>query len=284
MKELRRKETFCEKIIEFLKLVDYFDSDELNGLQGALEKWELRREWEKLKERADFFARKKEPEKAIPLYRRALQYEENASVLNNLGVQYMQISATFEGLSCMARALALEPANFTILLHYIEAAVLHGDYDKAAKGIQKAYSINPNHADIAYLLGLMSFRQNDFSTALTYFEKAIAADKTVPHYSYAAADIHLQLRQYEKALGAIEKIVLRDTAYYAKEAEIYAAWGDISRAVKSMTQIPSLGGDAALYAKLAAYHRKNYDTAKAETAIQKALSLSPENKNYRGMN
>jgi len=277
MKELRRKEQLSVKILDFLRLVDYFNEEELTILRTALEKWELRREWEKLKERGDYFARKKEPSKAIPLYKRALQYDENATLLNNLAIQYMQISATQEGLSCLTRALSLEPENFSILLHYIEAAILNGDFEKAAKAIQKAYLINPNHSDIAFLLGLMSYAQKDYPTALTYFEKAGEMDKAIPYYSYKAIDIHLQMRQYEKALAVLQKISLRDTAYYAKEAEIYAAWGDIPRAIKSMNQAPTLGNDATQYAKLASYHRLDYDTASAETTIQKALSISPEN-------
>jgi tetratricopeptide (TPR) repeat protein len=277
MKELTGREPFAVRIMDFLMLAEYFSEEELSGLKATLEKWELRREWERLKERGDWFARKKEPQKAIPLYKRALQYDENAALLNNLAIQYLQISAYQEGLSCLTRALSLEPANFSILLHYIEAAILNREFEKAAKAIKKAYAVNPNHADIAFLLGLLSYEQKDYPTALTYFEKAIEMDKTVTYYAYKAADIHLQLRQYEKALTVLQKITARDTAYYAKEAEIYAAWGDIPRAIKILTPAAFRAPDAALYAKLAAYHRQDYDTARAETAIQKAISLSPEN-------
>jgi tetratricopeptide (TPR) repeat protein len=277
MKELKRKENFSEKIVQFLRLADYFGNEEIGELKVELEKWELRREWEKLKERGDFFARKKECAKAIPLYKRALQYDENTALLNNLAVMYMQTGEYREGLSCLTRALAIDKENFAILLNYIEAAILSGDFDKAAKGIQRAYGIRPQSADIAFLLGLMSYEQKDWPAALTYFEKAIETDKTVPFYALKAADIHLQMRQYEKALAVLQKIILRDTAYYAKEAEIYAAWGDIPRAIKSMKNAPAIAVDATLYAKLAGYHRQDYDTAAAENAIQKALALSPEN-------
>jgi tetratricopeptide (TPR) repeat protein len=278
MKELSQKENFAEKVMGFLRLISYFDDDDLSVLQAALEKWEQRRGWEQLKERADYFAGKNECEKAIPLYKRALQYEENAAVLNNLAVQYMQTSAAQEGLSCLTRALSLEPANFSILLHYIEAAILNADYDKAAKAIKRAYEIDPNHADIAFLLGLMSYHQKDYPTALKYFEKAMQTDKTVPFYAYKTADIHVQMRRYEKALAALQQIAVRDTAYYAKEAEIYAAWGDVSRAITSLNFALRTGEpQAALYAKLAAYHRQEYAIERAEFAIKKALELSPDN-------
>ena len=279
MKELVRNEPFTAKVLEFLRLVDYFSDNELNRLKATLVKWELRREWEQLKERGDWFAQKNEPEKAIALYKRALQFDENVTLLNNLAVQYLQISSYSEGFSCLKRALSLEPANFSVLLHYAEAAILNKEFDKAAKAIKKADEQNPNHADISFLNGLMAYEQKDYAAALSFFEKAMETDNTVPYYAYKAADIHVQLRQYENALEVLKKVTTRDTAYYAKEAEVYAAWGDIPRAIKLIYHALAAcrEPDANLYVKLAAYHRQDYDTAKAEIAINQALRLNPDN-------
>lgn len=279
MKELTKKDNFSAKILDFLRLAEYFAEEELDGLKGELEKWEQRREWEQLKERGDYFASKNECEKAIPLYKRALQFDENAAIFNNLAVQYMQLDATAEALSCLTKALMLEPKNFSILLHYIEAAILNGSFDKAAKGLKKAYSLQPDNADISYLLGLMSFEKKDYPAALAYFEKAIETDKTVAYYVFKAVDIHLQMRQYEKALETLQKVTARDTAYYAKESEIYHAWGDIPRAIRSMSGALALTRDpeATQYARLASYHRQDYDMKMAEIVIKKALALAPEN-------
>jgi tetratricopeptide (TPR) repeat protein len=276
MKELRKTEPFAARILEFLRLANYYGESELHELKATLEKWEQRREWEQLKERADVFAHKNEPEKAIPLYKRALQFDENAPLLNNLGVQYLQTNAIKEGLSCLTRALSLEPSNFSVLLHYIEAAILNGKFDKAEKSLKKAREMNPAHPDIAFLLGLMAYEQKDYPAALANFEQAIAADNTVPFYTHKAVDVHLQMRQYEKALSILQTAPFKDTG--EKEAEIYAAWGDLPRAVKSMQNAIAAAPEpsAAAYAKLAAYHRQDYDTTRAEQAIQKALSLNPE--------
>jgi tetratricopeptide (TPR) repeat protein len=277
MRELTKKEPFTAKILDFLGLIDYFAEKEIKALQTTLQKWEQRRDWEQLKERADHFANRKEPAKAIPLYKRALQFDENAQILNNLGIQYMQIASTSEALSCITRALSLEPANFDILLHYIEAAILNGSYEKAAKAIKKAYDQDPNCPDIAFMLGLMSYQQKDYPTALTYFEKAMETDKTVAHYAHKAVDLHLQMRQYEQALTTLERLTHHDAAFHAKKAEIYAAWGDNSRAIKSMTTAAAIEPEAINYAKLAAYHRQDYEPRHAETAITKALAIAPEN-------
>jgi tetratricopeptide (TPR) repeat protein len=278
MKELVNTDPFNLRIMGFLRLANYFGEDELHGLQTILEKWEQRREWEKLKERADLFARRSEPEKAIPLYKRALQFEENAPLLNNLGVMHLQANEPKEGLSYLTRALSLEPNNLEILLHYIEAAIMNASFDKAAKALRRAHQAAPKRAEISYLLGLMAYEQKDFPAALPYLEKAIEIDGVTAFYTFKAVDLHLQMRQYEQALAALQRLETKDPAYHEKEAEIYAAWGDIPRAVKSMQNAISATKDptATAFAKLAAYHRQDYDPA-AKSAIEKALALSPEN-------
>ena len=277
MRELRGTAQFTDKIMGFLRLADYFNAEEIESLRPALEKWEQRFEWEQLKERADFFAQKNEPEKAVELYRRALEYEENAAVLNNLGVQLMMLHDTREALNALTRALSIAPHNFDILLHYIEAAILNASFDRASRAIEKAQQINPSHADVVFLIGFMAFKQKDYATALMYFEKASEADRSVTFYAFKIADIYLNTRRFEKALEALQKTTTRDAAYYAKEAEIYTAWGDVPQAIKSMTLACAKEPNAINYARQAALYRKDYDIARAEIAISRAMKLSPEN-------
>ncbi|MCL2217468.1 MAG: tetratricopeptide repeat protein [Defluviitaleaceae bacterium] len=280
MKELARKEPFTQRVLDFLRLTEYFSKDELTALQASLEAWEMRREWEKLRERGDYFVNRGEPGKAISLYKRALQYEENATLLNNLSVAYMQTGAPKDALSCLIKALRLSPRNFKILLHCIEAAILSGSFDDAVRLLKKAHNSNPSHADISFLTGLMFWEKKDYSAALEYFGKAIEADPGLPYYTYKIVDVHLAMRQYEKALNALESLTNRDVSYYTKASEIYAASGDIPGAIKSMRKAIDASRDktpdAVLYAKLAGYYRQDYDPRRAEENIQKALSIDPE--------
>ena len=290
MKELALQEPFTKRMLDFLRLADYFDREELEGLRSSLEAWEMRREWEKLKERGDYFTSKGEPAKAIPLYKRALQYDENAALLNNIAVAYMQLGENRDGLSTLTKALTIDPESHDILLHYIEAAILSDNFDKAAKALKKAHSMRPECTDIAFLVGLMSYQQKDYHNALTYFGKAMESDSTVPHYVYKTVDVHLTLRQYEKALETLRQIATPDAAYHTKEAQLYAAWGDIPQAIKSMnraiqfvTKEPEIAYEGAAYSeaflctKLAGYYRQDYNFGKAEEAIQKAIAADPEN-------
>ncbi|MCL2840477.1 MAG: tetratricopeptide repeat protein [Defluviitaleaceae bacterium] len=278
MKELTRKEPFTQRIIDFMQLTEYFSSEEISTLKISLEKWEQRREWEKLRERGDYFVNRGEPSKAIPLYKRALQYEENSTLFNNIGVAYLQLGAAKDAYPYFMKALRKSPRNFSILLHCAEAAILSGHFEDATKFLKKAQNNHANHADIPFLNGLMAWEKKDYTNALAYFSKAIDTDSNVPHYTYKIVDAHLSMRQYEKARKALESITIRDVSYYTKLAELYAAWGNIPRAINASIQATEAAEtpDAVLFAKLAGYYRQDYDPNRAEEAIEKALSINPE--------
>ena len=272
-----------KQILDFLQLIEYFDAAQLNSLQATLEAWEHRCEWEKLKERADHLVKRGEPSKALLLYKRALQLEENVALLNNIGVVYMQLSAPEDAVNHLARACAIAPGNVSVLLHYIEATILNKEYVSAEQALSTVEQLAPDRAEIPFLHGLMAYGQKNYAKALTYYEKAIKLDQTTPYYIYKMADVHKTVRQYKKALDILMTVPYKDSNYYVKEAEIHAAAGDISEALRCMRSATSADGrnDANLWAKLAEYYRHDYDWQMAEKAISYALNLAPDNDKVR---
>jgi len=273
MKELTKEKHL--QILDFLGLVDYFSAQELDTLKQTLQKWELRNEWEKLKERADFLVSRGEPIKALPLYKRALKYEENAALLNNIAIACMQLSAPKVAVSYLARAKTIEPDNQDILLHYVEAAILNHQYENA----EAVLLTLPDSADVLFLRGLMAFEQKNYVKALSFYEKAAEANPKLPYYKYKAADVlGLRLRQFDKALQTLQTIDVKDAPYYVKEAEIHSAAGDVPASLKCMRKATEAGENSAtLWAKLAEYYRKDYDWRRAEKAITHAVTLAPDN-------
>jgi len=281
MKDIARgKQPATTRLLEFLQLVDYFNQSEIDSLKQTLDAWALRREWEKLKERADDLVGRGEPMQALPIYKRALQLEKNAVLLNNIGIAYMHLNLHKDALHHLARALELDAQNHKILLHYIEAAILAHQYEDATTALATAAEIAPDCADIPFLHGLLALEQKNYTQALAYFADAIKQDLQVPHYAYKMADTHKAMRQYQKALEVLESIKNHaDTS--KKEAEIHAAAGDIPAAIACMRKATGATNDANLWAKLAMYHRQNYDWQNAKEAIDHALNLSPENDKVR---
>ena len=278
MKELTKTEPFTERILDFLRLIDYFNNEELENLQEKLIAWEERREWEKLKERADHLISRGEPAKALALYKRALQYDENPILLNNMGVAYMQLSQPKEALRRLTRALTLDTKNTDILLHYIEAAILSKNYDNATAALKKAEATMPSNSDIPFFYGLMAYYKKDYTLALKHFSAATEINPQIPHYVYKIADVHKAIRQYDKALSTLNQVTQKDSTYYAKQAELYASAGDIPAAIRSMQNaVKPETADANLWARLAGYYRQDYDPKRAEESIKKAINLAPDN-------
>ena len=282
MKELTHIEVFMERMLSFLQLIDYFSKAEIAELKTNLQAWEERREWEKLKERADFFARRGEPIKALPLYKRALGYEENSVVLNNIGVICMQLHNHAEAVQYLARAVEFDKNNLSILLAYAEATILSKQYEHANETLKLAESSNPNCADIPFMRGLMAFGQNHYIKALGYFEKAWNANQDTPAYAYKIVETYIKIREHSKALALLEQIKKRDADYYATKADVYADENmrDFPAAIKALNQAleidSSESSNAKLWVKLAKYYRLNYDLERAETAIVTALHHAPD--------
>lgn len=283
MKEIKRIEIFSRRMLAFLRLVDYFDEAELDSLRADMEQWEKRLEWEKLKERADYLVTRGEPDKALVLYRRALQYGENTALLNNAGVAYMQLEAYAEAYNRLSRAIALEPDNTELTLHFAEAAIYRQSFDDACAALEKAAILSPGHRDIPFLYGIMYYEQGDYPQSIWYLEEAIALRETPePHFVYRLADVYMRMRKYEKALEVLERIADKDVDFYVKQAELYAGSHNIPAAIKSMKQaLLQQGGDADLRVKLAMYHRLDYDLTSAGTEITRALAIDPENEHAR---
>ena len=283
MKELAQRDAFSERVLNFLQIIDYFNKTELAELETNLRTWEERLEWEKLKERGDFFAHRGELNKALALYKQALQYEENVIILNNAGVVCMQMQSYEEAVIYLSRAIAFlsSQPNLTILLSYIEALILNGNYDKAETSLENASRIDPQCSDIPFMYGLMEFEQKQYTKALLQFKRAIEfnaeSSQEIPLYVYKMVEVYCATRQYDKAVEALEQVTIRDEVYYSHEATLHAVSGDIPAAIKSMNMAIKNGTpNANLWAKLASYYRLNYDTEHAETAITTALHLDPD--------
>ena len=92
--------------------------------------------------------------------------------------------------------------------------------DDAQKLFDKLLEMYPNDSDNYYNLGVVFYQKKQFNTALDYFLKAIAMDKNLDSYLYAAM-IYRELGNKEQALKYFRERVKRMTGeddYYAREA------------------------------------------------------------------
>jgi tetratricopeptide (TPR) repeat protein len=284
MKELTRVGSFNQRMLGFLQLADYFSDRDLKSISQELTQWEMRMEWENLKERADDLINRSEPAKALTLYHRALQYGENAALLNNIGVAHMQSGAYKDAFLCLTRALVLDKAtDLRIVLHYAEAAAYCRYYDKVEEALAAAKGSKGHQADVAYIKGLTAFERCLWPEAIACFEQAIELTAGgVPLYVFKLADVYLHMRLFEKALAALERVAKKEMDYFVKQAELHGLSGNAPAAAKCIQRALVLKeNDASLWTKLAMYRRMDYDLTMADAAINKALSIAPENEYAR---
>jgi len=115
------------RILGFLQLAPFFDSEEIAEASLKLEAWEKAQAWEKLKRKADNLVKSKSGYKGINLYKglnlykQALELEERPELLNNAAVACMKLGMFKEAIEYLQRATTLAPDNKKIEMHLAEA-------------------------------------------------------------------------------------------------------------------------------------------------------------------
>ena len=288
LKEIAKTEVFSERMLNFLEITDYFDKSELAVLKPQLVRWERRLEWETYKERADDLIKRGEPDKAIPLYHRSLQFDKNIPVLNNLSIAYMQVESYKNACFFLEQALELDKDNWELVLHYAEALLHDKRIEEGTEAIELAAAISPKEAkvDILYLRGELSLRKGEYDNAISFFEQAIALSPQ-DQYVFRLSDVYTWRRQFEKALEVLNRFIpdpLREQniACLIKEAELHSLSGNLFGAIQAIKKALEIKpGHAELWVRLARYLRLDYNLPKAEEAISKAISLDAHNERTR---
>ena len=282
IKEVSRQPTFSSRILSFLGLTDFFDEDELEFLKSRLEQWEARQDYEKLKERADYFTMKSEPIKAIPLYRQAISLEESDFLLNNLGVAFMQTQNYSEAIICFRRACSLSPTNFDALLGLVESLIRNGSTKEARAELQKLIKSSGYaniDAEISYLQGLLAWNEKRHLDCLSLLKDACKLNPDSGFFVYEVASKLAAMRQFESAINFLERAPVKDFAFYAAQADVFKASKDFPNAIKAIRKAIELfdGKSAILHTRLASFYRQDYNLPHAESCVLKALEADPEN-------
>ena len=273
---------FSSRILGFLGLTDFFCEDDLSLLKSRLEKWEARQDYEKLKERADYFMARGEPLKAIPLYRQAISLEESGVLLNNLGVAYMQTQNYNEGIEIYTRALCLSPINISVLLGLIESLIRNGETKEARTHLQKLLTSQTDittQADVSYLHGLLAWNEKRHLDSLSYLKEACKLCPESSFFVFEVASKLTAMRQFESAINFLENSPVKDSSFYAAQSDIFKAAKDFPSAIKSIKKAIELydGNSAVLHTKLAGFYRQDYNLPQAEISVNFALEVDPEN-------
>jgi tetratricopeptide (TPR) repeat protein len=277
--ELADTKNFSMAFMSFLSLTDFLPQEDLAALHRELSVWERRHPWEKLKEQGDFWLAAENGERAYGFYAKALKHKENVALLNNAALSLMHMGDAALAADYFARALELEPKNLQLHFNHIEASILAGYYNEARELIDEAAKKAVNHPELLYLQGEIQFRQKNYLEAARLYNAALDI-KYDPDYLYRLSDCYMRIRQFDKALTAIERVEEgdQDLKFLKKQAEHHATSGNLPRAIKSIEKaVLAENSRADLWTVKAAYHRMDYNLVRAQGSITRALTLAPDN-------
>jgi len=276
IKDIDPNDSLSVRMIKFFGVIDYFDEDELGAVHEKLSEWENRLEWERLKDRGDYFNGINQPSKAYPFYLRAIHSGENADLLNNAGVCLMKLNKPGEAAAFLERALEYEPSRTQILKNYIEALIYDLQFERASACISELET-RDDRGDISYLYGELCFGSGNIFQAANHYEKAAASGDDI-FMNHRLAEIYVRLRFFDKALDVMNRVHVKDEIFLMKQADIYRACNNLPAAVRCVERaLLTNKTNAKLWVMLAQLYRLNYDNARAEMSIHMALDIEPDN-------
>ena len=146
-------------------------------------------------------------------------------------------------------------------------------------------NLNQNTPAINYRSGRESFKQNNYSSALDYFQKAIKSDPDNIDYLAELAITHYKLKNYNEAIKSYEKIISlspNDTSCYNRIGNIYWIKKDIERAefyFKKAIELDS--GLIVSYNNLALMLDENGEKEEAIGILNQGIAANPDNVELR---
>jgi tetratricopeptide (TPR) repeat protein len=173
-----------------------------------------------------------------------------------------------------------------MMLHYVEAAIMADMPDRAARRLKRVADADAGCPDAgcpdaAFLQGLAAARAQNYTKPLALFEQGRSMAEADGHFAFAAADVHLALRQFDAAYTALAALPPTGDKFI-KEAEVHAAAGDFAAAARAMRRANALGAcHAGVFTRLATFSRAAKDLPAAEAAIARALAISPNAQDAR---
>ncbi len=164
-----------------------------------------------------------------------------------------------------------------------------GEYENAFNSYNQVYEKYPYMTEAIYSLGVVKMRENDFDTAIDYFNKALAVNKTHEKTQKALKSVagnmfnegnnYYRRRDYNTAAGYYKKVVAIDGSFY----QAYYQLGVVE------TRLKNNRGATAAYAKaveakpdfyqgwygLGIAKRSSGNDQGALIAFQKAIDINP---------
>jgi tetratricopeptide (TPR) repeat protein len=269
--------SITDQYVRFLDIIDYFYESELDTLRKEIFKWENKAEWEKCKEKADYFMAQNKPEEALKWYKKAIVYDENAKLYNNMGVACIHMGWYEDASYFLNKAYEKDSNSVSILLNLTEVYLLKGNYDQGAKYLKQAAKLEDSKT-ICFYFGELYRQQGSETEAIEFYKRAIQKGDKFDSY-IRLSRLYLRRREYETAEDYLEQIPnsFRNEVYWMEYANLYESWNKEDLALDCIQKSIEKNKKYILaWVSLARLYRKKRKLDEAAKAIDEALKVNEE--------
>ncbi|HEY2471016.1 MAG TPA: tetratricopeptide repeat protein [Terracidiphilus sp.] len=160
--------------------------------------------------------------------------------------------------------------------------VLLGDFGDADKWFSEVVAETPNDPNANYLLGRTKFNENDFSAAISSFERALTLH---PKYVEAENNIGLawrELNNLDKARAAFQTAIdwqgdtPGDAQPFLNLGTLLADQNNLDAAISSLQKAAALSPDnPTVHEELSHVYAAKQNLPKAQSELERAIALAP---------
>ena len=183
-------------------------------------------------------------------------------------------------LGYLAHARALEPNNPSTHFFWGMVCIEQNLAEEAYQALKKAVTLSPQNAYYNYAMGVITMQRKDAAESIPYLKKYCELKPQDPHGRLALGAAYFNNLDDDSAEKVLSSVLHDDrTAAVAnfylgrisnRQGRYPEALRDLDRAVRARPDY------ADAYAEIGVIHLKRREYAAAETALQKALKLSPD--------
>ena len=222
---------------------------------------------------------------AEALYKQRLADKITSETLNDLGLLYYKMGDVERALAQLDQAINTQPVFSSA---YFNRGVIHSSihqYAKAAQDYHRLLTINPNHFEAQYNLGVSYLRQKEYPKAISAFGKASSltggARKARALYNMGIAYRAADENNRNRARSAFEAAIRIKPDYLEARIGLVTIEPDTpqghANALRELEKILSIKPSySRAYFQRALIYNKQRQAAKAANNYLKAIQFNPE--------
>src|SRR5690606_23602385 len=238
---------------------------------------------------AQLYLFKEDFKNARKYFANAVAFGSNEALIHGqLGYLNLTLHGPYSAISEYQKAMALEPENKQWQQGLLAALTQAKMYEAAQALLQELLAKRPNEPELWLNQAALALHTEDFAQAAVSVEMAILLGDTDQRNLKTAAQLHLQLGSYDRALALLEQSLTRGKLDMAVIDE-YFRWlsqlgmwdkaGQLLNGVEKDVAQMSSDNRSQYYLRRAEIesHKKNF--AKAKDHYKRSLTHNPSNSN-----